>query len=551
MRHYSASCFVALLLWVPASSLWAQRAAGVGPAVPLSPHLVGFNNQGAAIREPWDVDTRREGFLRTRARLLRYPGGTVSTYWDMRQDRMFALGDQVSPADGVVLQRKYVISWVASMNGGQLNSLANLKRVLEDTREKDPEGPPPAVLFVLNMVTPGADYYSALWQRQVDQTPGTGDWWAMMDDRLARNLDMLDRAVELGIPVRYVEFGNEYFFGQGAANPEGAVVEPYVAGVTPPDPLMTGAFPDSDSKIDADSDPDYGRAYACAVNQWAPRLLARYPGVRLAAVASDGRGGARRRDWNFYVARHVDRSLVPAVSFHHYGGISQGSLTTTVDALHEALRSWLNSRDEILNFADEVRDREFWMTEWNSNSAPGTWGHGLQSLFALNTWLEQGNVALTTYHQFSAAPILRAPGPEITAGARALSLFALASAGRARAQQVRWEDNPPAAPDSVLPRVWGWRFTRTDSSCAQYLIANFSADAASLDVSSFFGEQPYRVHLAHAALGTSTTDPGEKTSTANGALELPPLSVAVLYAAPAGGVPCQEGCLPPASVARD
>jgi hypothetical protein len=463
---------------------------------------------------------------------------------------MFTSGDQVSPEDGVVLQRKYVISWVASMNGGQVNSLTNLKRLIEDARDKDPDGSP-AVLFVLNMVTPGADYYSSVWQRHVDQTPGSSDWWAMMNDRLARNLDMLDRAVELGIPVRYVEFGNEYYFGQGAANPEGAVVEPYVAGVTPPDPQMTGAFPDADSKIDADSDPDYGRSYACVVNEWAPKLLARYPGVRLAAVASDGRGGARRRDWNHYVARHVDRSLVSAVSFHHYGGISRGALTTSAEALHEAFRSWEDSRDEILNFADEVRDREFWFTEWNSNSAPGTWGHGLQSLFALKTWLEQGNVALTTYHQFSAAPILLAPGPEITASARALSLFALASAGRARAQEIRWEDNPPGAPGSELSRVWGWRFTRTDSTCARYLVVNFSADAASLDLKSLFGEQPYRVHVAFAALGNSTNDPGEKISSVSGTLELPPLSVAVLYTSQADGARCQEGCIPPTSGSRD
>jgi hypothetical protein len=550
MSHRSASCFLALLSCCLGSSAWAQKAVSVGPAVSLSPHLVGFNNQAAAIGEPWDVDTRREGFLRTRARLIRYPGGTVSTYWDMRQDRMFTLGDLVSAPDGVVLQRKYVISWVALMNGGQVNSLKNLKHLIEDAREKDPDGPP-TVLFVLNMVTPGADYYASVWQREVDQTPGTSDWWAMMDDRLARNLDMLDRAVELGIPVRYVEFGNEYYFGQGAANPEGAVVEPYVAGVTPPDPQMTGAFPDADSKIDADSDPDYGRAYSCAVNEWAPKLLARYPGVRLAAVASDGRGGARRRDWNYHVARHVDRSLVPAVSFHHYGGISRGSLTTTAEAFHEALRSWKDSRDEILNFADEVRDREFWITEWNSNSAPGTWGHGLQSLFALKTWLEQGNVALTTYHQFSATPILRASGPEITAGARALSLFALASAGRARAQEVRWADNPPGAPDSALPRVWGWRFTRTDSTCARYLIGNYSTDAASLDLKGLFGEHPYRAHVAHAALGTSTNDPGEKTLSVSGALELPPLSVAVLYADQADGARCLEGCVPAASGSRE
>jgi len=527
--HQYASLFAALLCLggIPG---WGQRAVGVGPAIPISPHFVGLNNQSASIFEPWNVDARREGFLRTRARLIRYAGGTVSTYWDMQRDRMFPLGEQVDPNGGPVLQRKYVISWVASMNGGQLNSLENLKRMLDEAREKDPNGPP-AVLFVLNMVTPGADYYTALWERTVDQTPGSKDWWAMMDDRLARNLNLLDRAAKLGIPVRYVEFGNEYYFGPGSANPEGATVEPYVAGVTPPDPNMIGAFP------------DLGRSYACAVNDWARKLLDRYPGVRLSAVASNGRGGTRRSDWNFHVARHVDRSLVPAVSFHHYGGISRGSLTSSPEGLAEALASWLESRDELLNSADEVRDREFWITEWNSNSAQGTWGHGLQSLFALNAWLQQGNVAITAYHQFSAASILRTPGPEITAAARALSLFALASGGQSRAQEIRWEDLPPS-PQSRVPRLWGWKFTRADATCPRYLLVNQGAESLSLDLNGFFGNQPYRAHIAHAPLGASTADPGEVVSTVDAALDLPAFSVAVLYEAKAGDGSCNEGCAP-------
>lgn len=529
MSAQAASIWVAALLAANALPAWGQRAAGVGPAVALSPHFLGFNNQTAGIREPWDVETRREGFLRARARLIRYPGGTVSSYWDMLRDRMFSPGEQVSPAEGIVLQRKFVISWVASMNGGQVNSLENLKLLLDEAREKDPDGSP-AVLFVLNLVTPGADYYSVLWRRPVEQTPGSADWWAMMDDRLERNFAMLDRAVKLGIPVTYVEFGNEYYFGQGAANPDGAVVEPYVAGVTPQDPQMAGAFPDADSDIDHDSDPDYGRSYAVAVNAWAPRLVSRYPGVRLAAVASDGRGGVRRRDWNFNVARYVDRALTPAVSFHHYGGVSRGSLTANTQAFVEALDSWMDSRNELLNSADEVRDREFWITEWNSNTAQGTWGHGLLSLYSLHAWLQQGNVALTAYHQFSAAPILRGAGPEVTAGARALSLLALASAGRARAQEIRWQDNPPATAQTQIPRLWGWKFTRSDSTDPRYVVVNQSGEAAAVDLKVFFGGQAYRAHIAHAPLGTATADPGESVITVTGALDLPPFSVATVYA---------------------
>lgn len=538
-------CSIATLisaLVTPASIgvLYAQTAAGTGAAVPLLPHLAGYNNQTAAISEPWRSETRREALVRARPALLRYPGGTVSTYWDMRQDRLFRLGEGIDLEAGTVLQKRYVINWVAAMQG-QPNPLADLKAALDAAAEATSSAPP-AVLFVLNMATPGADYYSSLWRRPVDQTPGSADWWAMLDDRLQRNFDMLDRAVKLGIPVRYVEFGNEYYFGTGAVSAAGATVEPYVAGVLPVDRNMIGAFPDSDSPLDPDSEPDLGKAYACAVNDWARQLLARYPGVRLCAVASDGTGGARRRGWNANVARFVDRALVPAVSFHMYGGISSGNLTDGEDGLAEAMESWMESWEAVRRSAAELASREFWITEWNSNRDVGTWGHGLHCLFALSTWLADGNLGLTAYHQFSANSTLVGAGPEITATARAISLFALASAGMSQAQPVLWDQPPLLAGKSRVPALVGWKFSRADSTCPRYLLVHYGAEPRTVDVSALLDGATAKVVQAHAPLGRQTTDPGERTLATSGQLELPAYSVTVFWTGPDSAESCLEGC---------
>ncbi len=539
-RCFTATLASAFVTLASIGAVHAQTAVGVGAAVPLLPHLAGYNNQTAAIAEPWSSETRREALARARPALLRYPGGTVSTYWDMLQDRLFRLGKGIDLEAGTILQKRYVINWVAAMQG-QPNPLAGLKAALDAAAEAT-SSTPPAVLFVLNMATPGADYYASLWRRPVDQTPGSNDWWAMLDDRFQRNLDMLNRAVKLGIPVRYVEFGNEYYFGTGAVTADGATVEPYVAGVLPVDRNMVGAFPDPDSPLDPDSEPDLGKAYACAVNDWARQLLAHYPTVRLCAVASDGTGGARRRGWNVNVARYVDRTLVPAVSFHVYGGVSRGSLTAGDDGLAEAMESWMESWQAVKRSAADLASREFWITEWNSNRDAGSWGHGLHCLFALTTWMADGNLGLACYHQFSSNSIIVGDGPEITATARALSLFALASAGMWQAQPVLWDQVPLLAGKRAVPALAGWKFSRADSTCPRYLFIHYGAEPRTVDVSALVPGAPANVVQTHAPLGRQTTDPGERTGTTGGELVLPAYSVTVLWPGSESGNSCVEGC---------
>lgn len=512
-----------VLILLAASAVLAQKVTGTGAAVPLLPHAAGYNNQTAPMLEPWQIETRREGLVKARPTLLRYPGGSVANYWDMQRDKLFTPVVEIDPEGGASILRKYTLAWVASLNGGQMNSVRDLRSALDYSAEKSQNGAP-AVIFVMNMVTPGPEYYAAVWKRAVDQTPGSGDWWNMLDDRYRRNLDMLERAEALGVPIRYVEFGNEYYFGAGAANPAGATVEPYVAGVIPNDPNLAGAFP------------GLGKDYACAVNDWARKLRARFPGVRLCAVAGDPRGGARRRDWNLNVARFVDRDLVPAVSFHHYGGITAGNLTENAEQLHETMWTWRESWIEIQENARELTDREFWLTEWNSNTSQGTWGHGLHSLFCLHTWLSGGNFGLSAYHQFSNNTVLAGQGPDITATARAMSLFSLATAGMRRALPLVF-DGVPSAP---VPAFFGWKFTKGDSTGEKYMLVNLGGEERTIDVSSLTAEANLKVHQARAPLNREMIDPGETVSSSKSQLKLPAFSVTVWW--PDAAAQPAEGC---------
>lgn len=215
------------------------RVSSLSDGVAIDPLFVGLNNDSSLERDPWTSETVRAALTKTRSGTLRYPGGTPGNYWDMRGQVMFQPGAAVDLARGIHTQTRYTMGWVASVSPvRQPNTVEELAKAYAEMKKAGPAG----IIFTLNMITPGADYYAALWGRAVNQSPGSADWWAMLDDRYARNVEMLDRAQAAGIPIRYIEFGNEYHFGAGPGGSAtaGAVVEPYSAGTwtTPP---ITGA----------------------------------------------------------------------------------------------------------------------------------------------------------------------------------------------------------------------------------------------------------------------------------------------------------------------
>jgi uncharacterized protein (TIGR03437 family) len=520
--------FAALPRQAASQSGATATVAGLGAPITLLPHMVGFNNQLAAVANPWSVETRRVALTAARTGVLRYPGGTVATYWDMNAGMLFTNGETINIPGGILTQTKYTIGWVSTF-GKQPNTIGDFKLAYDATSVSASGAL--GVIFVMNMTTPGADFYAVAWNRAVDQTPGSADWWAMMNDRYARNLKMLDEAKAAGIPIQYIEFGNELYFGPGAPGVDGAgaAVEPYSAGTVPASSEMVGAFPDVDSPLDADNDPDLGKAYAFVVNDWAPKLLARYPGVRLCAIGSDGGGGARRQGWNTNVVALIDKTKVPAVSYHIYGGVSAGNVTSDEASLGAAIASWRGDWANRKTRAAMPADREFWFTEWNSNQASGSWGHGLFSAASLDTWLSEGRLGLSTFHQFSQG-IIAGTGPGLTATGRAFSLFSLASKNSTRARQLVWRDAPKLTGSDVTA-VFGWQFDGGSDRKTKYLLVNLSGAEQSINLSALKGIAGATFTRAAAALSTSTTDPGETTGTVSATMTLPARSITVFQSA--------------------
>ncbi|HEY1737986.1 MAG TPA: hypothetical protein VGI86_04715 [Acidimicrobiia bacterium] len=176
-----------------------------------------------------------------------------------------------------------------------------------------------------------------------------------LDDQL----QMLHQAASLGMPVRYVELGNELYDGSY--------------------PTYTQEFPTATD-------------YAVAMNTWITQLHQDFPGVRVAVVGWDDsnpstpRMPARIRDWNRDLLASVHGE--DAVVFHTYWnlppGVIPGTAQSVQPALHAGPQRWQTvAQRDLSQLPPGV---EAWFTEWNVNGAPyqgyrgdlrENWAHGL------------------------------------------------------------------------------------------------------------------------------------------------------------------------------
>lgn len=494
-------------------------------AVDILPDMAGYNSNTANMWNPWDKSTRRSSWKQSGAPLIRYPGGTVSTYWDHRKDRLFGIHpDNVininDDENRYFIQRQHTIGWVTTFHRGH-NPLYDLKKLYTEM-----EGGM-NVMFVLNMVTPGPDYYSKLWNRELDQTPLSDDWWAMMDARYENALVMLKNAENQGIPVKYIEFGNEYFFGfntSGNGKNGGSIVEPYSAGSTS-HPEIVGAFPQN------------GEHYADAVNDWAGKLKELYPQAKLCAIGADANSNlpTRRNNWNENVIANVDNQLVEAVSFHIYGGISEGSVKGDELSLGRALNILKHNWEEDSLKSKMPDGFEYWFTEYDASSnnagkGEKSWGLGLATIYQACNWMKNGNLGLLAFHHFPDA----GDTGTLTGFGRAYSYFSKASRFCHKASRLNLSNTTDIV--NGVEDVQGWKFFDNEKGTNKFLIVNYSGTSKQMSFSEDYNVVGQTYEMSSHAL-SSLNDTNVQTGTLAQNITLPPFSVFMVESAPAQDTP--------------
>jgi hypothetical protein len=233
----------------------------------------------------------------------------------------------------------------------------------------------PRLLRLASRVMPPV--HLADWARLVDGANATPVFdLNLVTSRLRYQLAMLKRASELGMPIRWVELGNELYIHA---------------------PLVDRAIPGPEA---------YGRM----ATRWIGAIKKHFPRAQVAVVGYGGprsRSAERRRqNWD----RGMLRTLrgADALTFHTYWKAPPGALSDA--KLSKVLAAPLR-RLSVLRFSALRKlpaGMDGWVTEWNlwhGSQLRGAWVDGLASAEYLLGLLAQPQVHLEDHH----ALILRKP----------------------------------------------------------------------------------------------------------------------------------------------
>jgi hypothetical protein len=504
-----------------------------GEEIAVAPNTLGYNPRNYMVEEPYSQPhdpALQPALVQSQANCIRYPGGTFANYWDYANDRMFPPvwtknpGGWVDPEkiddDPTENIRKRIENGIGSGKGIVVNSVDDLKYAAKGGTS----GHAVNVVFHMNMVTPGSDFYASEqgWNRPVNTTVGSRDWYAMLDDRIARFKAMLLR-VQAGpdaIPIRFIELGNEYYF---------------------PLTYVREAFPE-------------GADYGTACNYVAQKLKAdkdlNLPDdVRIAAVACSIPGKERSK-WNRSLIKTLDPRKVEDVTMHAYEAYKEPAVFTE-EAFQQRLAEWIEMVDQKFerSGADECFIRaakpwRVWYTETNANweggfkgdpSGANEWAESLVDAFSVVYLYARGNASIVLQFQFNNQV---KPDAEITDGVRlynrALALMPFMQAARdaTSVAVVNFKGTSmPTLPDSPEPVVQGLVF-KTDGGTPRCALINLSGSIQHVDLARhIFPDAPTTVHLQGYKNGLADVETAQAFETTSPAsdVSLPPYSVTRIW----------------------
>jgi hypothetical protein len=296
--------------------------------------VFGYNtsqSKGPALNDPVNVKMVKEDH----AQIYRFPGGTLANYWDWRKGRLLT---------GIDLPDN-VAKIPANTKNLPPDTLESLKQMTDST------GTVP--LFVLNILT------------------------STLDDQL----EMLKTASSLGLPVKYIELGNEIYWGKHS------------------DIYPTAA--------------DYAKTAA----EWAHAIKAAFPEAKIAIIGDsedpDFKAGERVTTWNAKIRPYVEgNNDIDAVTMHPYifkassypeiSDLSKENIQRTFAASFLARNNITHALDHTIPPGKEV-----WLTEYNiiddDHVVNSRWIHALFSASMTLSFLDEPRIAMLLFHSLTGA----------------------------------------------------------------------------------------------------------------------------------------------------
>jgi hypothetical protein len=389
---------------------------------------VGFN-LNSLTKPTWQNSSFLDSVKALHPQLIRYPGGTESQYFDWQ-------------AGGIISQNFWTSGQL--FNHGYLSTVPQVPHTLTQLLYLyQQSGIKP--VFCLNMLTKS----------------------------LSDQLLMLKTADSLGIPIEFIELGNElYFTDQDFVNKYPQPVD-YVLDIK---------------------------------NNWIPALDSLYPNALISVIGSysgsldlnNNPVPARISTWNdTLLARNPGGN---AFTFHYY--IPPNTTTflnpNITQALAAPFRHWPTFKANTINLINN--GMECWITEYNLSDGnlnnyaiASSWAHGLYTASFFSLMLEEPKISMLLNHQITGSPAFASLASytlfgdtisnRMTAEGNAMRLIHKAIGGNQSATKLQFSLNPMITVGPTnYPSLIGWKFE--NGSNKEFIFLNLSGTTFQLDLAS-------------------------------------------------------------------
>jgi hypothetical protein len=471
--------------------------SSITPAIGISHQIndyLGFNgNMIAAGNNPWENKNLLETLKCSNVSIFRYPGGTLGNYWDMSLgwiDPNAALNDMPG--------------WIGKLkNSKDRYTLKDLAIACSKSTKITP-------FFVANMLTKNCKDF----------------------------INNLKEAKSDGIPVKYIELGNEFFYPPSV------------------NPSYESSFKN-------------GYKYGEVSKQWIKKIKEVFPNAQIGIVANLNTASnveSRRKSWNETMMKNNVKADALIVHFYFDSGVtpSDGKSSSPFwgtknqqvqqynnlknsDCLASMLQRPAKVWEQYLNYTPYLKSskKNIWITEFNINDTTGptreTWAHGLLIANTLNVFLKDRRITHILMHNFFSGPeysavfsnsnffsglLVKDLAPQtnfqtttydLTATGHVIQLFATAMKNMNKATQLKINDSS-----------FGWLFSNNQNE-KKGIIVNNSSSSIKLDLSKTLNENSVYLQFNANPLSypTSIQTPG-KTGDIIKTLDIPGYSITLI-----------------------
>lgn len=348
------------------SHSFAQKKISITLDQEIAVPIMGYNSDMSNTPK-WSEPNFSNALQQLQPKTLRYPGGSNGLYWDWEKGWTMSY-DELLP---ILKEKKF------EYNGQAISTVSELKQLTKDNRKSNSFW---RQLYRYNAKTPK---YNTLeeFSKGLNSTQSIAVITLnVITSHLEKELELLRRAKDIGIDIKYIELGNEVY----AEN------------------LLTKhIYPTVDNYIDT-----------CI--SWSKAILKEFPDAHIGVVGGDR--NRRTRNWNEKLSSALERSFSKSklsqfhFILHYYSHFKNPKYNFETSLGYKKLIAFpkVDLEFRLRNWRwNNTSAFSTWVTEYNMieqqpYSINNKWAHGLLVASQINELIKQTNSEMFHFHSIGA-----------------------------------------------------------------------------------------------------------------------------------------------------